>query len=220
MCIICASPKGTPQPTTEQIKTMFNRNSHGAGYMVARNGKVEIHKGFMILGDLLRQLEREHFTESDSVVYHFRISTQAGVNPQMTQPFPMSNKISALEGLDVLSEIGVAHNGIIPMTSNGNKRFSDTALFVGHYLPRLIRSRYDLYDPMNVRIIEELIHSKMAIMDNTGYIALVGPFIYEKDGLAFSNHTYEQQKFTFSTGKNSFSGTGNLWYDSPKEVYT
>lgn len=218
MCIICASPKGAEQPTTEQIKTMFNRNAHGAGYMVARNGKVEIHKGFMILGDLLKQLEREHFTADDSVVYHFRISTQAGVKPQMTQPFPMARKGSELEALDVTCNIGVAHNGIIPMTSTGDKRFSDTALFVGLYLPRILRDRHDLYDPMNQRMIEELIHSKMVIMDETGYIATIGQFIHADNGLIFSNRTYE--KITTPTVKYGYPKGGLLWYDTAKEVYT
>ena len=47
MCIICVSPKGTRQPTRAQLKTMFFRNPHGAGYMYARDGIVHIHKGFM-----------------------------------------------------------------------------------------------------------------------------------------------------------------------------
>ena len=47
MCVICASPKGTRQPSLSEIKRMFYRNPHGAGYMAARDGKVIIHKGFM-----------------------------------------------------------------------------------------------------------------------------------------------------------------------------
>ena len=47
MCIICVSPARTRQPSVSQIKNMFARNPHGAGYMFARNGLVHIHKGFM-----------------------------------------------------------------------------------------------------------------------------------------------------------------------------
>lgn len=98
MCVICASPKGTRQPSISEIKRMFCRNPHGAGYMVAREGRVEIHKGFMNLGDFLAALKSEHFTAADSVVYHFRISTQAGVNPEMTHPFPLSNCLAVVRG--------------------------------------------------------------------------------------------------------------------------
>ena len=84
MCVICASPKGVRQPTRSEIKAMFLRNPDGAGYMVARDGSVTIHKGFMNLDEFLNALKAEHFTAKDSVVYHFRISTQAGINPGMT----------------------------------------------------------------------------------------------------------------------------------------
>lgn len=194
MCIICASPIGSAQPTRQQIKTMFNNNPHGAGYMTARNGRVEIHKGFMILDDLLRQLDQEAFTEDDAVVYHFRISTQAGVTPTMTQPFPLTRRVNALEALDVSCSIGVAHNGIIRMTSDGNKRYSDTAIFVHHYLPALIRSPKDLNDPAIITILEELTHSKLALLDKDGNIATVGPF-YHLDGLEFSNQSFKTSTF-------------------------
>ena len=92
MCIICVSRSGVRQPGEAAIRAMFLNNPHGAGYMFARDGWVTIHKGFMDLGDYLRAIREEHFTVSDSVVYHFRISTQAGVSPEMTHPFPLSNR--------------------------------------------------------------------------------------------------------------------------------
>lgn len=84
MCIICVSKSGVQQPTDSTIRAMFRRNPHGAGYMYARNGKVTIHKGFMNIEDFLSAVHTERFTPQDSVVYHFRISTQAGVNAAMT----------------------------------------------------------------------------------------------------------------------------------------
>ena len=91
MCIICVSKSGVRQPGEAAIRAMFNRNPHGAGYMFARDGWVTIHKGFMDLDDYLQAIRAEHFTASDSVVYHFRISTQAGVSLAMTHPFLLSN---------------------------------------------------------------------------------------------------------------------------------
>ena len=199
MCIICASPKGAAQPTTQQVKTMFARNPHGAGYMVARDGHVEIHKGFMILDDLLRQLDHEKFTPDDVVVYHFRISTQAGGLPSMTHPFPLTSNIENCEKLDLSCSCGVAHNGIIRMTSNGSSRFSDTAIFISRYMSHIIRHQKDLRDGALLDVLEELTRSKLAILDKSGYLATVGDFIREGNGLLFSNSTYRE--FTFADGK-------------------
>lgn len=189
MCIICASRAGVKQPTQSQIETMFSRNPHGAGYMYARDGKVTIHKGFMNLDDLLRQLEREKFTEADPVVYHFRISTQAGGLPSMTHPFPLTKELKICEALDVRCTCGIAHNGIINLTSTGSKRYSDTALFITKYMSKIVKTKADLEDKSIIEILELLTGSKLAILDSTGDITTVGDFIKD-DGLLFSNYSY------------------------------
>jgi hypothetical protein len=62
MCIICVSKSGVRQPGEAAIRAMFLNNPHGAGYMVARGGRVEIHKGFMRLDEYLRAIRAECFT--------------------------------------------------------------------------------------------------------------------------------------------------------------
>lgn len=194
MCIICASPKGIPQPTTDRIKTMFDRNPHGAGYMVARDGKVTIHKGFMDLDDYLRQIRSEAFTPDDAVVYHFRISTQAGVTPAMTHPFPLSKEAAHLKALDIDCPCGVAHNGIIQMTSSKHPTMSDTALFIQRYMCCILRTPEDLRNPRIREILAQLIGwSKLAILDSSGYIATVGHFIKADGGILYSNTTYTER---------------------------
>lgn len=190
MCIICVSPKGVRQPSKTQIRTMFYRNPHGAGYMVARRGAVEIHKGFMNVGELLRQLDLEKFTEDDVVVYHFRISTQAGNTPFMTHPFPLTSHIDLCEKLDLTCPCGVAHNGIIRMTSTGDPNYSDTALFITQYMTRIVHTQKDLKDPIILNMLDALTNSRLAILDKSGYIATVGQFI-DDNGLLFSNSSYK-----------------------------
>ena len=56
MCIICVSKPGCEQPSVKTLRTMFLLNPHGAGYMVARGGKVFIHKGFMNIEEFLNLL--------------------------------------------------------------------------------------------------------------------------------------------------------------------
>ena len=121
MCIICVSKSGVQQPTDSTIRAMFRRNP----------GKVTIHKGFMNIEDFLSAVHTERFTPQDSVVYHFRISTQAGVNAAMTHPFPLSNQPRMMRALDLTCRCGIAHNGVIRLTSDpDNNRYSDTSIFI------------------------------------------------------------------------------------------
>ena len=190
MCVIAVSKKGIRQPTITQLRTCFQHNPHGAGYMYARNGQVQIHKGFMTWEDFARAVKAERFTADDVVVYHFRISTQAGVNPEMTHPFPLASDLDLMEALDVSCKIGVAHNGIIRMTSGYSNQYSDTALFVADYMTKLIRSADDVTDPFVNEMIQNLTNSKWALLDGaTENVVTVGHFIND-NGLLFSNGTY------------------------------
>ena len=193
MCVIAVSKAGVKQPTKEQLETMFKRNPHGAGYMYAKDGKVTIHKGFMDFKDFYRAVCNEHFGKDDAVVYHFRISTQAGVNPRMTHPFPLTKIRENCEKLDVRCTVGIAHNGIIRMTSDAKEtRFSDTVIFITDYMTKLIRDRADITDSAVREMIDNMTNSKWAIMDGvTGEIVTIGQFIND-GGLLFSNSTYTE----------------------------
>ena len=197
MCIICVSKSGVRQPSDITLRAMFRRNPHGAGYMYARDGKVTIHKGFMNIEDFLAAVHAEQFTPQDSVVYHFRISTQAGVNAPMTHPFPLSNQPRMMRSLDLTCRCGVAHNGIIRLTSDRNQHeYSDTALFIAQYMARMLHGPEDLHDEQLLNRIEQLAGSKLAIMDGSGYIATIGHFINER-GLLFSNSSYMDAQWRY-----------------------
>ena len=170
MCIICVSNPSVKQPGDKILRAMFSRNPHGAGYMVARDGRVIIHKGFMTIADYLRAVHSEHFAKEDSVVYHFRISTQAGVSPEMTHPFPLSNQPARMRVLDLSCRCGVAHNGIIRLTSDpANPRYSDTAIFITDYLSSILRKPADLRNQDRLNYVFRLAQSKFAIMDGSGW---------------------------------------------------
>ena len=108
----------------------------------------------------------------------------------MTHPFPLSNQPARLRRLDQSCRIGVAHNGVIRLTSDpDNERYSDTAIFIADYLSQILRTRADLRDQRKLNTICQLAQSKFAIMDGGGYITTVGEFIHER-GLLFSNASY------------------------------
>ena len=197
MCIICISPKGKPQPTKATMKEMFLNNPHGAGYMFLNgDGNVEIHKGFMTFDDFYRSVKSENFTNKDVVVYHFRIQTQGGINPYMTHPFPLTKDLEMTKKLDLACSVGIAHNGIISLTSDGDKEYSDTAKFITKYLVKFITNPADLDDRQNLKAIETLCGSKLAILDTTGNVTLIGQFITEKNGIIYSNKSYKPKDFT------------------------
>ena len=193
MCIICVSPKGAPQPSVETLRTMFRNNPDGAGYMVARHNRVEIHKAFTTIDDFLRNVQSERFTNDDAVVYHFRISTQAH-NPSMTHPFPITANLKALKLWDCQTEIGVAHNGIITLTSNGDKEFSDTALYIRNYLSKYISKAQDI-TPKVLQHIEDEAGGRLAFLDKYGNTYMTGTWTYEH-GIFYSNGSYHEYKFT------------------------
>ena len=197
MCIIAVSKIGVRQPSLKQLHNMYDNNPDGAGYMYARNGKVHIHKGFMTWEEFSRAVENEHFTKEDPVVYHFRISTQAGVCRSMTHPFPLTKDLKLCEKLDLTCPTGIAHNGIITMTSFAKEtRFSDTAYFIAWYMSKLVRKPEEITDPFVQDMIDTLTNSKWAMMDGlTGDIVTIGKFTNVK-GLLFSNASYSDSYWT------------------------
>ena len=187
MCVIAVSRSGTRQPVKQELSDMWRANSDGAGFMFARSGEVYIRKGFMTFQELWDAVRSEHFTRSDSVVYHFRISTQAGKTAQMTHPFPLSSNGLKLKSLELTCPLGIAHNGIIPITSNGDPEYSDTALFIRDYLSKIIRDPANLQNPKVQRIIEYCGGwSRFAFMESDGTITTIGHFTND-NGLQLSN---------------------------------
>lgn len=198
MCVICVSGKGARQPSKKEITNMFTNNYHGAGYMYCRDGHIEVKKGFDNLADYLDSLELERFTAEDVVVYHFRIATQAR-RFAMTQPFPLTDNVKKLEAWDSRAAFGVAHNGIIKLTSNGNPVLSDTALYIKDYLVPRIKKEADIPGLLDT-IAEETPGSKIAILSGSGNYYLTGKWIYD-DGLLFSNDSYEERAYKYFTFK-------------------
>lgn len=189
MCVIASSPKGARQPSVDELKQMWDANPHGAGFMFVRNGAVHIRKGYMAWRNFCEALAAEGFTAEDAVVYHFRISTQGGVKPEMTHPFPLTNKLPITEMTRVRCNLGIAHNGIIPCTNDPyDMEYSDTARFIVEYLSWMLQTRGDLNDDETLKRIKKLIGwSKLAMMSTDGKITEIGYFTELDGGLRVSN---------------------------------
>lgn len=199
MCVICYKPIGKQFPSKTKIKTMFNNNPHGAGFMYSDGQNVYIQKGFMTLGDFNTALNKVKHHVEYPFIMHFRITTNGGTTKGLTHPFPLSADIKELTATASTTDIGIAHNGIIPLTAYATK-ISDTAEFIRRYMTKLITDVDDI-DADMLDIIESCIDSKMAILTKYGDVDIIGKFVEDGNGILYSNTSYQKGRKKTATPK-------------------
>lgn len=215
MCVIAYKPMNVAFPEESVLRNCFDNNPDGAGFMYAFNRKVIIRKGYTTFESFKQALNRARSVTGDKVPYvmHFRIATQ-GYEKTMTHPFPLSSKMSNLKRTKTECNIGVAHNGIIQLTSDGSKDYSDTMLFITDYLSLIIRNYSWYKDDRTVQLIENLIDSsRLAILDKNGHCKLIGQTWEECDGVWYSNNSYSYKKQVYSYKWNDwdYDDWGDTW---------
>ena len=212
MCIIAYKPLNVAFPEEYILENCFNNNDDGAGFMYTFGGEVHIHKGY----ETKYGPNKARTITGDKVPYvmHFRIATQ-GYERTMTHPFPLSSKMDNLKRLRCKCSIGVAHNGILDITSDGAKTYSDTMKFITDYLSNIIQS-YDWYkNKRTKKLIEYLIEgSRLAILDAHSHCELMGKGWESDKGIYYSNHSWAYKKYVYTGGTAGFSGSWNrAWWD-------
>ena len=201
MCIIVYKPKGIAYPSRDTLARCFDANDDGAGYMYTDAGRVHIRKGYMSFKDFEKALSatRRKIGDDAPVVLHFRISTQAGLRKDCCHPFPLSKKMYDLRKLKTDARIGVAHNGIISLTSTYAKgvTHSDTMEFITDYMSLIIKREEDLRDADKRLLIERLADgSRLAIMHDKD-VELIGGGWIEDAGIYYSNASYREPRYEF-----------------------
>ena len=213
MCVIVYKPKGIEMPSQKDLIKCFNCNPDGAGYMLPINDKVVIRKGFMTFKEFKKDINKvvkdNHIDPTETpIVLHFRISTQGGVQKALCHPYPICDNYEQMRELASECDMGLAHNGIISLTSESNyyggyydkskktwvqgkKRelnYNDTMTFIKDYASLIIDN--DMYFARNknkCKLLEKLIgFSKLAIMNKKGFVKLIGEF-YQRNGVYYSN---------------------------------
>lgn len=215
MCVIMVKPANVAFPEENILKNCWDNNPDMGGFMYALDGSVHIHKGYMTWESFYSALCRARQKTGDKIPYvcHFRISTQ-GHDKECCQPFPLTSKIKNMKKTRVSTNIGVAHNGILSITSDGALDYSDTMKFIADYLVNIIRSYSWYKDARNLLLIENLIEgSRFAILDKNGHCELLGSGWVEDNGVYYSNNTYKFKKYSYSP---SWRNTG-WWDDYGKE---
>lgn len=194
MCIIAVKPAHHKMIDESIIETMFQNNPDGSGYMYSYNNKVHIEKGFMTLKELLNSLDnlkKKVNIEEIPLILHFRISTSGKIDGATCHPFPVTSDLNALRKTHVITNLGMAHNGVIYDFEEKKSIYSDTQLFVNKCVSYLydINPKF-LHDDRTEKMLEPIINgSRLAFLDRHGNIYRYGEWC-EDDGIFYSNEGY------------------------------
>lgn len=221
MCIIMSKPQNVAFPEENILRNCWDNNPDMGGFMYAMDGKVHIYKGYDTWEKFMTALNssRKHTGDDVAYVCHFRISTQ-GYDTACCQPFPLSGKMKNLKRRHTEANIGVAHNGVLSLTSDGAKDYSDTMKFITDFLVNIIRS-YNWYDDERTcKLIENLIDgSRFSILDKNGHCQLMGKGWVEDGGCSYSNSSYSYKKVSYNFGKSGgrfWESDYDYWWDDYK----
>lgn len=211
MCVIAVQPRG--KTISEQtFKNCFENNPDGCGFMYAKNGKVYGRKGIMTFKEFIK--EQKKIPKDVDVIYHFRISTHGGVNPQLTHPFPLSGSFEKLHATSWTASYGVAHNGIFSSVTAPEGE-SDTEVFITNILKPLQELSTLKQNLIIDKFYDDIIgsavgSSRLAILYKNGHYMLYGyGWVNGTDGCYYSNSSYSYPKYTPQNNNTKYYGNSN-----------
>lgn len=201
MCLIVAKPAGIAIPKISSLNDWFHTHSDGMGIAFKDpTGFIRILKGgmttldmFTIMGKAQEYVAPLSLSDVDMVI-HFRQATEGSICPANTHPYPVVADEKSLSSINVLTDVALAHNGIIwdySTYTKGKWQFNttsnktDTQSFIEEHLVGLGKS---LWNESVQSLIEVYTDSKFALLSKRG-ITYIGKFISD-GGLQFSNGTY------------------------------
>lgn len=202
MCIIIAKNKENRLPTKKELEYCFDYNNDGAGFMYTDNGKVILDKGYMKKEDFLARFKtlckKYNNFKDKCLVIHCRIGTAGTNSPQNTHPYALTKKINKLHKTYTKASVGIAHNGIImDYQPHDGKDINDTQNFIRTYMVQRAKEDKEFYKRQWERTqIEDITHSKFAILDKDDNLYLIGVFTKE-DNLLFSNSHYKPVSYSY-----------------------
>lgn len=194
MCIVAIKPAGQALLSEDILINCFTNNPDGAGFMTARNGEVEISKGYMTMVEYWAAIQNANLNLTDVVIYHCRIGTSGGLKkPEHTHPFPISNKPKDLRAKAIKCQKAIAHNGIISIDHKFKE--SDTICFT-----RKILANPEVSDNLHNEAIQALIakyidNSKLVILEADGKTIMIGGGWVKDAGIVYSNNGYKKMHY-------------------------
>jgi hypothetical protein len=202
MCLIVVKPIGVTLDEND-LRSGFEKNPDGAGYMFTSGGKVRLKKGYFNFYNFYEELrsDLEANEKTSPFVIHFRLATRGYVNTSNCQPFRIN------------SGLAFAHNGVLFGLDGYPKTQSDTAAFKNQILKNLPLGFHKHKAILTLLEIAISKLNKFVFLDNNGSIVILNERegIWE-DGLWYSNDSYKPIKQWFwltegvieIAGKNTF----------------
>ena len=183
-------------PEPRLLKYWFQTHPDGFGLAFQNKDKVTILKGGMYQRQMfgiirtMRKLTADRDIKDFTVILHFRQATDGSVEPKNCHPFPVTNNIKHLGGLNVDTDCALAHNGIIFDYAHyvgrnyvyNHSGKTDTQQFIEDFLAYMGDA---LFVPAVQDLIEVYTSSKFALLTPATHY-LIGDFIEEK-GYLYSN---------------------------------
>ncbi len=176
-------PIGIELPTKETLKTCFDNNPDGAGFMYRKGREIRIRKGYMKFESFYRALRnidgvKGGITNTD-LLMHFRIATHGTIEPGQTHPFPVSQSYTDLVREKITVKQALAHNGILTAYAPPKEVasvMSDTMWFIA-------QNAADIQTPL-----KNGVNGKFVLMD-TKETVVYGQFTLDT-GVYYSNDSY------------------------------
>lgn len=213
MCIAIYKLCGNELPTKEKLQNCFRSNPDGAGFSYSYKNTVYTYKGYFNFDKFYSKLmdcDKKYNLKEQGVLIHFRIATHGLTNASNCHPFALTSNERKLTASFTKSCYSVIHDGICTCTNSTTKKepLSDTARFVRDYLSKIATYKDWFHNPHTIKVIEQLIDSKMAILHSNGEIIATSGFHKADDGNYYSNHSYKDTYY-------GFYGCGFLgdWYN-------
>jgi hypothetical protein len=201
MCLIIASPKGLTPPK-DIVANALENNPDGWGIMVARDGRIDVHKGFKNRA-AKKAIKR---AAGFPFVFHARYATHGNVDVSNCHPFR------------VTEDTWLAHNGIIPGVAKPKDVKSDSWQFAEALAEIVTTDTLWFRSSLFVRDVADWIgpSNKMAFLRAEGKIEIANEDMgVWKDGLWYSN-SYAFRKPIVYTDIDTWEGwTTQKWKTYP-----
>ena len=172
MCIAIVKPRGVSL-AEDRLRLCFESNPDGAGFAIATDQGVTIHKGYTTFNAFWTAYQH-YQVDAYAAVVHFRITTRGEQSARNHHPFPVAAG-------------ALVHNGTIGWLGQSGKGPSDTALFAD-LLQDMTMAQWHRLRPL---IEHGTGWSRFALLTHEGETLLFNASEWEEaDGALYSNDTY------------------------------
>lgn len=175
MCIAIVKPRGVSL-AEDRLRICFENNPDGAGFAIATDSGVAIHKGYTSFSAFWTAY-RELRVDEHVALVHFRITTRGENSARNHHPFPVAAG-------------ALVHNGTIGWLGQAGKGPSDTALFAG-LLQDMSVAQWRRLRPL---IEHSTGWSRFALLTHEGEAVLFNATEWEEaDGALYSNDSFRPE---------------------------